>query len=658
MSEPRDEEEPIELASDELAELAAQVRAVVDIRDRSHGFPARTYERCFVGGEAVAAMVARGLATDADDAVRIGNVLLGAGVFSHVLGEHPFRNQALFYRFAEDGGHGATTRRADGTKVSWSDFIARVAADDAEPSLQPALPPRDAQLASFAQDELDTIGVAPLDVHNVQLLDHVHPRRWSDPVAKPRYNLVVVGAGAGGLVSAAGAAGVGAQVALVESHLLGGDCLNVGCVPSKALLRCAHAAAAARNAAAFGVKVGSVEVDFAAVMQRMRALRARIAPNDSAERFSIKLGIDVYFGRARFTGSDRVEVNGQTLRFAKAVVATGATAAIPPIPGLAEAGYLTNATVFNLTERPERLAVIGAGPIGMELAQAFQRLGSQVTVLHRGQVLAKEDADAARVVEASMRRDGVAFCRVDEYLRAEGGNGRPVRLVLRCDGQEKAIEADRILVAAGRKPAVHGLGLEAAGVGFDERSGVHVDDRLQTSNPAIYAVGDVASNYQFTHMADFMARLVIRNALFRGRDRASRLLVPWATYTDPEVAHVGLYERDLVERKIAFDTFTRHLADVDRSILEGEDDGFVKIHVQRGSDKILGATIVAPHAGDMIGELAVAISAGMGLSRLASVIHPYPTVAEAIRQCGDAFNRARLTPTVRKLFNRWMAVQR
>jgi mercury(II) reductase len=658
MSEPREEEESVELGVEDLGELAAQLKALVDIRDRSYGFPARTYERCFVGSEAVAAMVAGGIAGDATDAVRIGNVLLGAGIFRHVLGEHPFRNEALFYRFAEDGGHGATARRPDGAAVSWSDFIAPLEVGDGAPSLQPGLPPRDANLASFAQDELDAIGVEPLDAHNVTLLDHVHPRRWIDPAPKPRYNLVVIGAGAGGLVSAAGAAGVGAHVALIESHLLGGDCLNVGCVPSKALLRCAHAAAAARNAAAYGVKVGSVEVDFAAVMERMRRLRAQIAPNDSATRFAQTLGIDVFFGRARFTGSDRVEVNGQTLRFAKAIVATGATAAIPPIPGLAEAGYLTNASVFNLTRRPERLAVIGAGPIGMELAQAFQRLGSQVTVLHRGQVLAKEDTDAARVVEASMRRDGVDFCSVDEYLRVEGGNGRPVRLVLRCGGAEKTVEADSILVAAGRKPAVHGLGLEAAGVDFDERSGVLVDDRLQTRNPAIYAVGDVASNYQFTHMADFMARLAIRNALFRGRDRASRLLVPWATFTDPEVAHVGLYERDLVDRKIECTTFSRHLADVDRSILEGEDEGFVKIHVQKGSDKILGATIVAPHAGDMIGEIAVAISAGMGLSRLASVIHPYPTVAEAIRQCGDAFNRGRLTPTVRKLFNRWMALQR
>lgn len=658
MSKPSKNEDAVELSVEDLGELAAQLKALLDIRDRDHGFPSRTYERCFVGSEAVTAMVTHGMVADADNALRIGNLLLSAGVLRHVLNEHPFRNEALFYRFAEDGGHGATARRADGAAISWADFIAPSVADAGAQNLQPALPPRDAMLASFAQDKLDAIGVAPMDAHNVTLLDHVHPPRWADPVPKPRYNLVVIGAGAGGLISAAGAAGVGAQVALVESHLLGGDCLNVGCVPSKALLRCAHVAAAARNAAAYGVKVGGVEVDFAAVMERMRKLRAQIAPNDSAQRFAETLGIDVYFGRARFTGPDSVEVNGRTLRFAKAIIATGATAAIPPIPGLAETGYLTNATVFNLTERPERLAVIGAGPIGMELAQAFQRLGSQVTVLYRGQVLAKEDADAARIVQASMQRDGVAFRSVDEYLRVEGGNGGPVRFVLRCGGIETTVEADRILIAVGRKPAVHGLGLEAAGVDFDERMGVQVDDRLQTRNPSIYAVGDVASSYQFTHMADFMARLAIRNALFRGRDRVSQLLVPWATFTDPEVAHVGLYERDLVERKIEFATFSRHLADVDRSILEGEDEGFVKIHVQKGSDKILGATIVAPHAGDMIGEISVAISAGMGLSRLASVIHPYPTVAEAIRQCGDAYNRGRLTPTVRTLFNRWMTLQR
>ena len=483
-----------------------------------------------------------------------------------------------------------------------------------------------------------------------------------DPTPKPTYNLVVIGAGSGGLVSAAGAAGVGARVALIESHLLGGDCLNVGCVPSKALLRCAKAAAAVRDAAAFGVKVtGQVSVDFGFVMERMRRIRAGIAPNDSAKRFTEQLGVDVFLGRGRFTGKNSIDVNGKTLTFAKAVVATGGTAAIPGIPGLKEAPYLTNATVFNLTKLPARLGIIGAGPIGMELAQAFQRFGSQVTVFSRSdKILEKEDTDAARIVETSLRRDGVTFAFHTKYKGVESRGGKPpVTVVIEDgDGTERSLEFDALLVAAGRKPAVRGLGLEDAGVAYDERMGIEVNDKLQTTNPDVYAVGDVASKYQFTHMADFMARLVIRNALFFGRDKFSNFLIPWVTYTDPEVAHVGLYEKDLQERNTEFATFTREFSDVDRGIVDGETEGFVKIHVKKGTDQILGATIVGSHAGDMISEITVAMQSGMGLGKLANVIHPYPTAAEAIRQCGDAYNRSRLTPTVKAIFRRLMSLKR
>jgi pyruvate/2-oxoglutarate dehydrogenase complex dihydrolipoamide dehydrogenase (E3) component len=553
-------------------------------------------------------------------------------------------------------------RKPDGSAVSWADFIAPLtSAGDQNLLLQPSIPERDPDLADFAQENLEACGVSPLDEHNTKFLDLLHPKEWVDPKPKPSYNLVVIGAGAGGLVSAAGAAGVGARVALIEAHLLGGDCLTVGCVPSKALLRCAKAAAAVRNASQFGVKIdGDVSVDFAYVMARMRRLRAGIAPVDSAERYSKQLGVDLFIGKGAFTGNNRIEVNGQTLKFAKAVVATGGTAAIPNIPGLKEAPYLTNATVFNLTELPQRMAVIGAGPIGIELAQAFQRFGSQVTVFSRSDtILPKEDPDAAKIIEASLCRDGVTFVYHANYRRVESQDGKPpVTILLEQGNEERRLEFDALLVATGRKPTVKGLGLEHAGVDYDERMGVAVNDRLQTTNPKIYAVGDVASKYQFTHMADFGARLVIRNALFFGRDNFSNLLIPWATYTDPEVAHVGLYEKDLQERTIAFATFTREFAEVDRGIVDGETEGFVKIHVKKGTDQILGATMVGSHAGDMISEITVAMQSGMGLGKLANVIHPYPTSAEAIRQCGDAYNRARLTPTVKGIFNRLMAFKR
>lgn len=650
--------EQASLAADDLDDLAAQLRAIFDIRDRRYGLPPKRYPKCFVGSEAVRQMIERGFAVDEHDAVRIGNLLVEAGAFAHVLNEHAFKNEYLFYRFRADADHGQSARKTDGTKVSWADFLAPFTDDKAADNLQPRIPARDPNLAEFDQDELDAIGVSPLDAHNVRLLDNVHPPAWRDPLPKPRYNVVVIGAGAGGLVSSAAAAGLGAHVALIESHLLGGDCLNVGCVPSKALLRCAHVAHSARQAHEYGVRVESVAVDFPAVMERMRRLRAQIAPNDSAQRYA-GLGVDVFIGRARFSGRNSVEVNGKTLTFAKAIVATGGTAAIPAIPGLSQVPYLTNATIFNLTELPRHLAVIGAGPIGMELAQAFRRFGAAVTVFCRGQALPKEDPEAARLVIASMERDGVVFQGCTEYSRIERGRGKtPIHIVVQTAAGERTVKCDALLVATGRKPSVLDLGLGLAGVDYDARAGISVNDRLQTSNPNIYAVGDVASRYQFTHMADFMARMVIRNALFLGRDQYSRLLVPWATFTDPEVAHVGLYEHDLKERGIEYTTYARHLHDVDRAILEGQTEGFVKIHVKKGSDKILGATIVGPHAGDMISELTVAMQADVGLGRLASMIHPYPTTAEAIRQCGDAYNRTRVTPTIRKVFNRLMALQR
>jgi pyruvate/2-oxoglutarate dehydrogenase complex dihydrolipoamide dehydrogenase (E3) component len=662
MSKNKSDDQQVSLKSTDLKELRSSLRGIVDIRDRQYGFPPKTYWSCFVGSEAVAQMIDKGLAADEDDAVRLGNVMLHAGIFHHVQRAHAFKNEYLYYRFASDEDHGIIPDAvADGSSVRWSDFLGILTSTkDTDGSLQPTLPEPDAELANMDQVDLEAIGVSPLDEHNARLLDNVHPKRWLDPEPKS-YNLVVIGAGAGGLVSAAGAAGVGAQVALIESHLLGGDCLNVGCVPSKALLRCARAAAEVRDAGRFGVRVdGEVSVDFGYVMERMRRLRAQISPVDSAKRYSGQLGVDLFMGRGVFTGKNSIEVNGKTLTFAKAVIATGGTAAIPNIPGLANVPYLTNSSIFNLTELPKRFGVIGAGPIGLELAQAFQRLGSQVTVFSRTeQIMPKEEPEAVAIVQESMVKDGVVFAFNSTYQRIEGqgGNG-PVRVVLDDGGTEKFLEFDALLIATGRKPSVAGLGLEHAGVKFDARLGVVVNDNLQTTNPDIYAVGDVASKYQFTHMADFMARLVIKNALFFGRDKVSELLIPWATYTDPEVGHVGLYEKDLKERNIPFVTFKREFCDVDRGIVDGVDSGYVKIHVAKGKGQILGATIVCSHAGDMISEITVAMAAGMGLGRLAGVIHPYPTTAEAIRQCGDAYNRERLTPAVKSIFHNLMALRR
>jgi pyruvate/2-oxoglutarate dehydrogenase complex dihydrolipoamide dehydrogenase (E3) component len=490
------------------------------------------------------------------------------------------------------------------------------------------------------------------DRHDERLLAHVRPPGWRNPTPAGRYNLVVLGGGPAGLVAAAGAAGLGAKVALVERDRLGGDCLNIGCVPSKALIRAARMAAQVRHAGDFGVRVPEgVEVDFPAVMERVRRLRADLAPHDSADRFR-RLGIDVFLGEGRFGGPDHVTVGGWTLRFRRAVIATGSRAASPPIPGLEEAGFLTNTTVFSLTALPPRLAVIGGGPIGCELAQAFARLGSQVHLLEAlPQLLPRDDPEAAALVERSLRRDGVRLV-LGSSIREVAV--RPDGKIIRPEGGPEVV-VDEILVAAGRRPNVEGLGLEAAGVEHDDRRGIVVDDRLRTANRRIYAAGDACSPYKFTHAADAMARIAIQNALFHGRKRASTLTIPWCTYTDPEVAHVGLSEREAQERGIRVRAFVQEQHDVDRAVLDGEVEGFVKVLVKQGTDRIVGATAVASHAGELISELTLAMAGGVGLGRIAGVIHPYPTQAEAIRKLGDAYNRTRLTPTVERLSHAWLA---
>ena len=499
----------------------------------------------------------------------------------------------------------------------------------------------------------------PDDLSNRSLIENVHPPNWTNPTPQGRYNLVVVGGGTAGLVAAAGAAGLGARVALVERALMGGDCLNVGCVPSKAILRSSHAAAEIRDAARFGVHVASApQVDFTAVMQRMRAVRAGISPHDSARRFTDHYGVDVFFGDARFVSRDTVEVAGATLRFSRAVIATGARAAVPSIPGLREAGYLTNETVFELTELPLRLAVLGAGPIGCELAQAFARLGSRVTLIERlDRALPRENPAAARVVLDALAADAIDV-RLETSLEAvtSGAAGK----ALRVEGHAgpAMLEVDAILVAVGRIPNLEGLGLEAAGVASD-RSGVRVDDTLRTSNPRIYASGDVCLAHRFTHVADAASRAVVQNALFPGpKKRISRLVVPWCTYTDPELAHVGLTAAEAAAQGVALDTIRIEMSEVDRAVAEGDTRGFLEVHLKAGTDTIRGATLVGRHAGEIISEITTAMVAGRGLGSLAAVIHPYPTRAEIVRKAADAFNRTRLSPTLAAVLRRWFAWRR
>ncbi len=499
--------------------------------------------------------------------------------------------------------------------------------------------------------------VLPDDAFDQQLLANVYPADWVNPTPRGKYNLVVLGAGTAGLVSAGGTGGLGGKVALIERAMMGGDCLVTGCVPSKAVIRAARAIYDAQNAASFGVQFSEPpQISFAKAMERMRKLRAEIAPHDSAERFRDEFKVDVFIGAGKFVSTDEIEVAGQRLRFDRAVIATGARAAIPSILGLEAVGYFTNETIFTLTELPARLAVIGAGPIGCELAQSFQRFGAQVVVIDLAQVMPREDQDVAAIVQRQLEGEGVEFLLDANILRAEKHQGGK-SLIVSQQGIERAVWCDAILVATGRTPNVDGLGLDLAGVNYSQQ-GIEVDDRLRTSNARIYAAGDVCSKYKFTHAADAMARQVIANAFFFGRRKASALTIPWCTFTDPEIAHVGMNEAQAKQAGFAVATITQSFADIDRVILDGETDGLARVHYNQKSGKILGGTIVARHAGEMIGQLTQAITAGLKLSALSSTIQPYPVQADALKKIGDAYMRTKLTPLVKTIFLQWFAWRR
>jgi pyruvate/2-oxoglutarate dehydrogenase complex dihydrolipoamide dehydrogenase (E3) component len=491
-----------------------------------------------------------------------------------------------------------------------------------------------------AHDELDAV---------------VRPSAWANPTPEGTYDLVVIGGGTAGLVCAVGAAGLGARVAIVERDRLGGDCLNTGCVPSKALLRTARAVGERRRSPALGLPVAAGGVDFEAAMRRMRLRRLQLAANDSAKRLA-GLGVEVFFGHAAFAGRREVVVGSHTLRFGRAVVATGSRPAIPSIQGLPDTPHHTNETIFSLAERPAHLLVIGAGAVGCELSQVFARLDTRVTVLDQAtRPLPHDDRDAAAVIERALRGDGVVFelgVTITRVTPRHGGVAVEFRRA--PDGPPEEAAGDALLVAAGRTPNVEGLDAACAGIGAEPR-GIVVDDRLRTSNRRVYAAGDVCSRLQFTHLADATARIVVQNALFFGRRKASALTIPWCTYTDPEVAHVGLSAAEAAATRDV-QTISIPLSDVDRAVLDDETDGFIRVHHRRG--RLLGCTMVAAHAGELIGLVAYAMAHGGTLNDLSSTIFPYPTQMDGLRKAGDAYRRTRLTAVVRRALERYFRLTR
>ena len=434
-------------------------------------------------------------------------------------------------------------------------------------------------------------------------------------------DLCIIGAGSGGLTVAAGAAQMGASVVLIERHLMGGDCLNFGCVPSKALLAAAHAAQAHRDSARFGVAAHEPQVDFAAVMAHVHGTIAAIAPHDSVARFE-GLGCTVIQASARFTGAHEIEAGGQRIAARRFVIATGSRAAIPPVPGLADTPHLTNETVFGLTELPAHLAVIGGGPIGLEMAQAFRRLGSKVTVLERATILPRDEPEAVAIIRSHLVAEGVRLLENTAITRVDPG---AISL------EHETIHPSHILVAAGRQPVLEGLGLEAAGVTHTPK-GITVDAGLRSSNRRIFAIGDCAGGPQFTHIAGAHGGIVISRALFGLPAKTDYTALPWVTFTDPELAHAGLTEAEAPGCR----TLIQPLEDNDRARAEGIAEGMAKL-VLSPRGVILGVTIVAPGAGEMIGMWALAIQKRMKVGAIAGLTLPYPTLAETGRRAAGAW---------------------
>ncbi len=504
------------------------------------------------------------------------------------------------------------------------------------------------------------LGIFPLIAKRAAAF--IQARRVLSGFSKPDrfdYNLVVIGAGSAGLVSAYIAATVKARVALVEKEKMGGDCLNTGCVPSKALLRSAKMLSYARRAGEFGFKRTEVDFDFAEVMARVHRIIRKVEPHDSVERYT-KLGVECILGEARITSPYTVAVNGRALTTKSIVVATGARPMIPPIPGLDKIDYLTSDTLWNLRELPKRLVVLGGGPIGCEMTQAFARFGSEVTQVEMApRILVREDPEVSEMIGKVFESEGVRVL-ANHKAKEVVGEGESHVLVCEHDEREVRVPFDNILVAVGRAPNVKGFGLEELGVRIGQRGTVETDDLLQTNFPNIYCCGDAAGPYQFTHTASHQAWFATVNALF-GAFKSFKVdyrVIPWTTFTDPEVARVGLNESDAKEQGVEYEVTTYPMDELDRAIAESEDRGMVKVLTRPGTDKILGATIVGPHAGDIIAEYVAAMKHGLGLNKILSTIHIYPTLAEANKAAAGQWKKAHAPKNVLQWAERYLAWRR
>ena len=658
------------MTDEEFWQIGDRLYKEVEIKKRTFRFT--DYKNVFVGSEAVDWMINKAkIAKDELQAIEIGDRMIKLGIFAHCVRDHGFKNDYYFYRFLKDDKDRGHVPENNGAPKKWGMIV-----QDHQDKILTTELIRQTNLGTLTDYHLknDEVPELLMDKLNAELLDSVRPIRWEDPSPEPIYNMVAIGAGAGGLVSSLAIASLGGKAAICEKGMFGGDCLNTGCVPSKALIKAAKVAHTVRNAAKYGVKIGSLDIDFKEVMKGLREKRAHIGHHDACKRFIKDYGIDVFLGHAKFISKDTIEVNGKKLKFARAVVATGGRPRVPEVKGIDKVYYYTSENLFNLNDRPKNVVVIGGGPIGAELGQSLQRLGCQVTFLLRSsRFLSKEDPEAGELLRKILESEGCKFHSYVRYQRIEPAGSsessppnieKPSKCKIYLERSREnfnrplVLDCDCLILAAGRIPNTHGLGLEAAGIEYSEKRGVHINSIMRTTNSKVYAVGDCCHKLQFTHMADAMARAVVKNSCFFGSVKHTDLIVPRVTYTEPEVAQVGLNKVELGEEGIEFSEYVLPFEDNDRAICDGQREGFVKMYTEKGTGKILGCVIVCERAGEMIGEVALAMVAKVDLSSFSATIHPYPTYGENLRKCGDKYMGTKLNTNAKVLLRRLLKLRR
>lgn len=657
-----------QLTKESLRQIGDQLYNDISIQTRKYKFT--DYKNVFLGSEAVEWLKTKsGLANSDEQAIEIGNQMIELGIFSHCVKDHKLINGEYFYRFRRDDKNRGRVPDSNGAPGLW-----KLSLKGKEGQLLNNKMIETSELNSVSDWHRKNEEIPDLlvDKHNAELLDSVRPIRWEDPEQEPIYNMVCIGAGAGGIITAIGVAGAGGKSAICEKNMMGGDCLNTGCVPSKALIKAAKIAHSARIASEYGVETGEIKVDFKKAMESVRIKRAKIGHHDSCERFIKTYGTDIFLGHAKFISEDTIEVNRKKLKFARACIASGGRPRVPKINGIDSIYFYTSENLFNLDDLPKTSVIIGGGPIGAEIGQSLQRLGSQVHfILRSGKFLSKEDPEAGTLMRKRLEAEGCQFHTFAKWDKISPvGEGTPltyqkpsqctVQLSRTRENLNKpvTINADCLILATGRVPNVLGMDLEKAKVKYDEKRGVHIGPTMRTTNPKIYAVGDCCHPLQFTHMADQMARGVARNACFFGSVKHTDFVIPRVTYTEPEIAQVGKNKIELAAEGIEFQEIEHRFSDNDRAICDGDTDGYIKMYVEKGKGTIYGCVIVANRAGEMISEVTLAMSNKLKLSAFSNTIHPYPTYGEGIRKVADKFNGQRLTPGTKAILRKLLKVRR